>query len=453
MRVVISGLGDVGSYLADMLVREGHELTLIDSDVDRAVSMEEQLDANVIRGSAAHVSVLKDAKVHEADLYVALASMDEVNIVSASLAKALGARRVMARCHASTQKEHHLFPYASHFNIDYFIRPERLAAARIAKEIRSPMSPVIDQFARGTIEVLQVDIPDDSKWLNTPLCDLKLPRRMRVGLVKREDEVFIPDAQTTFVAGDHVILIGEYEAVKEASGLIQENQGNKRIKIVLYGAGDVGTGLIEYFSPEDAEIKLIEPNLAACERVSSEYPWVSVVNGHATSSRLLLEENVMDADVFVAATKDDEFNVMSCLQAVKFGIRPCLLTIHRPDYAGILVDIDELLGISAIVSPRLVTGEEILRYVTKDPYLILWELPGGYAQVIELRLQAEKSEIFGIEVKELPWPKGVLLLGIERADEIIVPTADDLILSKDSLFLLTMKSSRNRLLELFSTSI
>jgi len=177
------------------------------------------------------------------------------------------------------------------------------------------------------------------------------------------------------------------------------------------------------------------------------------VEGHAIHSKLLIEENVMDADVFVAATRDDENNVMSCLQAAKLGIRPSLLVIHRPDYVGILRDIGDILGISTTVSPRVVTGNELLRYVTDDNFMVLWEMKQGSAQIIRIRLRSDDSKIFGKSLRQLEWPVHALLLGIERADATIVPTADDTIQQNDSLMILTLSSNREKVLEMFESAL
>lgn len=453
MKIIVCGLGEVGMHLSDMLVREGHDLTVIEQDPERGATFEQNIDARVVRGSGTNIVTLKKAGAPDADIMLALTSMDEVNLIAASLAKALGTRRVIARNHSVLQHEQSIFDFAEHFGIDYFVSPERLAAAALAKEIRSPLAPIIDQFARGTIEVVGVSLEKDSPSVGVPLMNLKLPPRMRVGILQRGDKISIPSADTKLEAGDELVLIGAPDAIKPAVMQLQGKVKEKRSKVVLYGAGDVGYGLLDYFSAHEVNLKVIEPDLAQCEELSRLYPWVSVVRGEAIHTQLLLEENVMEADVFVAATRDDENNVMSCLQAAKLGIRPCMLVIHRPDYAGILIDIGDLLGIQSIVSPRLVAGNELMRYVTDEPYLVLWEHRANTAQMIQFRLQAGESPLYGRKVRDIRWPAGVLLIGIDRAGGTVVPSAEDEIRRLDSLLILTLRTSRDSVLELFRTSL
>ncbi|MEM6820691.1 MAG: Trk system potassium transporter TrkA [Verrucomicrobiota bacterium] len=453
MKIVICGIGEVGSHLARLLVENGHELVLVDPNPDSLSSIEETIDARIVIGSATSATTLKSIGIADTDIFLCLTSDDETNLVACSLAKALGAREVIARYHAPARQDHELFSYSDHFNIDYLVSPERLTAAHLAREIRSPISPVLDQFARGSIEVAQVELSENCPAVDFPLMDLKLPLRTRIGLIQRGSDVLIPSASEKLQANDQLILIGSPRPLAEAARQLVGEKKEKRFRLVVYGANDVTIALIENFNAFDVQIKVIEPDRARCEWISEHYPWVNVVEGHAIHSQLLIEENVMEADVFVAATRDDENNVMSCLQATKLGIRPSLLVIHRPDYAGILTDIGDILGINATVSPRIVTGTELLRYITTKPYVVLWEMNRGGAQIIRIRLKAESSDIFGKKVRDVVWPEHALLLGIERADGTLMPTADDTIEQNDALMVLVLPKSRESILKLFASAL
>ncbi len=452
MKIIISGIGEVGSHLAALLVEKGHELFLIDPQPESVSSLEEHLEARILIGSATSATLLKEAGVENADLFLSLTSNDEVNLVACSLAKALGAKEVVARYHAPARKDHQVISYSRHFGIDYLVSPERLAASTLAREIRSPLTPVLDQFARGSIEVAQLVLDDQSALLGIPLQDLKLPSRVRIGIIQRGDQIHIPSAREVLQSGDQIIIIGSPQGLTDTAHLFEGSSHRKKQRIVLYGAGDIGTALIENFTPHDVQIKLIEPDRQCCEQISERYPWVDVVQGEAIQSQFMIRENVMEADVFIAATRDDENNVMSCLQAAKLGIRPCLLVIHRPDYAGVMADIGDILGIQQTVSPRLVTGRELLRYVTEEPFMVLWEMPGKKAQIIRVRLQAEDSPIYRQHVRELSWPPGTMLLGIERSDGTTVPTAEDRFHPHDALLLLTRLDQRDALIDLFRSA-
>ncbi len=453
MKIVISGIGEVGSHLARLLVEGGHELILIDPSADSLASIEEHLDARVVLGSATSATILSEVGMEDTDVFLSLTSQDEINLVACSLAKGLGAREVIARYHAPAKQDHKIFSYSNHFNIDYLVSPERLTAAHLAREIRSPISPVLDQFARGSIEVTQVELSGKSSAVGKSLMELNLPLRTRIGLIQRGDNVLIPSASEELQAGDQVILIGAPQPLADATLLLEGQKKRKRFRLVIYGANDVTIALIENFSAFDVQIKVIESDRSRCEWLSEHYPWVKVVEGHAIHSRLLIEENVMDADVFVAATRDDENNVMSCLQAAKLGIQPSLLVIHRPDYAGILTDIGDILGINCTISPRIVTGIELLRYVTTKRYMVLWEMPNGQAQIIRIRLKAKTAAVYDTKIRDIAWPKHALLLGIERADTTLVPVADDTIQYNDSLMILTLPSTRDEVLELFAKAL
>jgi len=453
MKIVVCGIGEVGSHLARLLVEDGHELILVDPNPESLSSIEENLDARVVTGSATSATTLLSIGIGNVDLFLCLTSQDEINLVACSLAKALGAKEVIARYHAPARQDHQVFSYSRHFNIDYLVSPERLTAAHLAREIRSPISPVLDQFARGSIEVAQLELPSDSPCVGKSLMELKLPERTRVSLIQRGEEVLIPSASEELQTGDQLILIGSPQPLAETARLLEGERRKKRFRLVIYGANDVSIALIENFNTFDVKIKVIESDRSRCEWLSEHYPQVEVVEGHAIHSRLLIEENVMDADIFVAATKDDENNVMSCLQAAKLGIHPTLLVIHRPDYAGILSDIGDMLGIENTISPRVVTGTELLRYVTRKQFIVLWEMKNSGAQIIRFRLRGKSSPVFGQRVRDLDWPKHSLLVGIERADGTLVPTANDVLTQNDALMVLTLPKTREQVLKLFESAL
>lgn len=453
MKIVICGIGEVGSHLAHLLVERGHELVVVDSDAESLAAIEENLDARIVVGSATSAGTLQNIGMDDTDFFLCLTSQDEVNLVACSLAKGMGAKEVVARYHSPARRDHRIISYSNHFKIDYLVSPERLTAAHLAREIRSPISPVLDQFARGSIEVAQLELPAGSSFAGKSLKELGLPVRTRIGLIQRNKEVLIPTASETIREADQLILIGSPQPLAEAARRLEGESKKKRFRLVIYGANDVTTALIENFNTFDVRIKVIEADRERCEWLSEHYPWVEVIEGHAIHSKLLIEENVMDADVFVAATRDDENNVMSCLQAAKLGIRPSLLVIHRPDYAGILRDIGDILGINNTISPRVVTGNELLRYVTEENFMVLWQMREGSAQIIRIRLKGADSGLFGKSLRELEWPAHALLLGIERSDTTLVPTADDTIQPNDSLMILTLSNNREKILHMFESAL
>jgi trk system potassium uptake protein TrkA len=186
MDVVICGAGEVGSHAAEMLTSDGCSVTLIDTNADRLRGITESLDVRVLTGTAADAGTLREAGVDRADLIVGATNIDEVNLVVASMGRALGARRAIARVHHSSFLDSHGFDYEKHFNIDRLICPEFTTAGAIARSLRNPAALAIEDFAGGRIVMNEIVVSEKSPAIDHRLSDIPMPRRTRLAAVSRQ---------------------------------------------------------------------------------------------------------------------------------------------------------------------------------------------------------------------------------------------------------------------------
>jgi len=209
VNIVIVGLGEVGQHLAGSLLSQGHDLSLIESSETLAEELDERLDARVICGDGSSVLALAEARVAEADLFMALSGDNDANLMASSLAKALGVKRAISRVHPRVQREEWLFNYRQHFGIDYLFSTQRLAAVELAKHVRNPEGLLVEEIARGRIEVQQVQVAAGLALLGKPLRELSLPPRVRIGSIQRGERLLVAGAADVLEAGDLVTLFGE----------------------------------------------------------------------------------------------------------------------------------------------------------------------------------------------------------------------------------------------------
>jgi trk system potassium uptake protein TrkA len=172
-----------------------------------------------------------------------------------------------------------------------------------------------------------------------------------------------------------------------------------------------------------------------------------MIHGHGTSLRLLEEEHVGDADFFVACTRDDEENIMACLQVRKLGARKLYLAINRADYSEVIQTSRATLGIDVAVSPRLATATEVLRYISKEKYIELATLPGGVGRVIELKIVAG-SACDGHSVREIKWPVGSVVLALQHKGDARTPGPDDVLHAGDRIVCLLQPELLNDIVRL-----
>ncbi|TVR51203.1 MAG: Trk system potassium transporter TrkA [Puniceicoccaceae bacterium] len=436
MKVIIVGAGEVGKYLAEVLSQRDQDVTVLERDAELASELEQELDIRVLRQSGSSADALVRAGVESSDFFLAMTSDDETNLIASSLAKALGANQTFARIHDQTFRDASLINYQRHFGIDHLLNPERLAAVEMAKSIRNPGRVAVEDFGRGMIEVQAISIHKRAKVLGRPLAELKLSGKMRVGLVQRGSETIVANAGTVLEVGDTVTLFGAPEAIYEVLPLFDPvAERRQNVNVVILGGGEIGVSLVQLLSHTRFNLRIIEQSRAVCERLADAYPKINVIHGEGTSLRLLEEEQIGQADFFVACTRDDEDNIMTCLQASKLGTPHTLLSISRPDYIEILERLGGTLGIERAVSPRIATAQEVLRYVGKKSFTELVRLPEDSGVIVEIRV-GKDSPCVNKKLREVKWPKECLVVGLEHRYEVRTPGAEDTIRAGDWLLVL-----------------
>ncbi|MCH5376256.1 MAG: Trk system potassium transporter TrkA, partial [Planctomycetes bacterium] len=372
MKIVVLGAGTVGTWIADLLCQDRHSVTVVDVDPDHIRRINEELDVRAITGEAAHASVLFQADVLGADLCLAVTGDDEVNIVAASMAKAMGARRSIARVYAPVFRDLSTFDYQRHFGVDRMLSLEHLSATELARNIRTPDAFTVESFARGAIEVQEVIAAERMRAIDKPLKELRLPKGVRIGSIYRDGRLWIAGADDRVLVGDRITLIGRRENIDEVQDLFR-TASTPRKGIVIAGGGETGQHLARLLQGDRFAVVLMEESRDRCHVLANTLPNVTVVQADATRRAVLEEERVGSADVFVACTGDDENNIMAGVEAREIGAAKIMAVVGRPDYA----DIVGRLGIDVAVSPRDVMARQVMSFLQSGPVVARMPLPGG----------------------------------------------------------------------------
>ncbi len=438
MNIIIVGAGEVGQHLCTIM-GSNHDVTLIEREAELASRLDDEHDVRVVQGNGSHASVLVKAGVAKCDFFLAMTSDDKTNLLSSSLAKALGHKTTtITRIHDQTYNESSIINYQSHFGIDHLLNPEALSAVELAKAIRNPGRIAVENFARGQIEVQQIRVREKAKVLGKTLAELRLDPRIRVGYVQSGDTQEVAHAGTVLQPGDLVTVFGLPQVLFELRSIFNPDTEAESSRVVLYGGGETAIALIRMLANTRFRVRVLEKNPKVCQKLAESFPGITVINGDATSLRLMEEEQIGDADYFVACTKDDEANVMTCLQASKLGAKHVLLLVNRADYLDVLERLKETLGLELVVSPRLATANEVVRYISRDPYIDLARLGTGDSHIIEVKV-FPKSPADGKMLKEIKWPAKSVVVGLLHQTEATVPGANDLINGGDRLVAIVKK--------------
>lgn len=446
MNIIIVGAGEIGRHLAIELSKQEHSVSVIESDALSAMELQSEIEGKVVVGNGASVNTLAEANIGECELFLSLTSENSVNLMCASMVKSMGVERVISRVHPGLQREEWLFDFRGHFGIDHIFSSERLAAIELAKFIRNPDSLVVEEIARGRIELQQVRVSQKSDVIDVPLRELKLPANTRVALVSRDGDHEVANAETVLKEGDVVTVFG---APRKLRGLVERLQKEVLTKegprVVIFGGGEYGFSLAQMLESWNCRVRIFEEDPEVARDLTDRLSSTTVINADATSVTELEEEEVGDADFFVATSQSDEDNVMTCLQAHNLGAKNCLTLIHRADYARAISSSGRHFGVVAAVSPREAARKEISRYVTTESFHVVRELGDG--MVLQTHV-AKGSKADGKTVAELVWPDGCVLVGLLKGLQAIVPGADAELSAGDQVFAMVGKKATKKFLKL-----
>ena len=446
MKIIIVGAGEIGRHLAMSLSREAHSIVVIEKDAQVAAELEQQIDGKVITGEGASANILLEAGVGECELFLSLTSNTNVNIMAASMAKKLNAAKVIARVHPELQREEWLFDYRGHFQVDHVFSPERLSAIELAKFIRNPDSLMVEEIARGRIELQQVRVSHKSDAVGKKLSELKPPERTRVGSITRGGEHFVPSAADTLAAEDVVTIFGDPLKLRKLATRLQKGSDSKeQLRVVVFGGGEYGFSLAQMLESFDCKVRIIEKDAHRAQQLTGLLSDTTVINTDGTVLAELEEEQVGDADFFVAMSGSDEDNVMTCLQANNLGTKNCLTLIHRADYADAISASGRHFGVLAAVSPREATRRELERFLTSDQFHTVKKMGAG--EVIETEV-AKASIAAEHMISEVDWPEGCVIVARMRGLHAIVPGPEDVLSPGDMIYAMVAPKVRRKFLKL-----
>ncbi|MCA9134156.1 MAG: Trk system potassium transporter TrkA [Planctomycetales bacterium] len=430
MRIVVLGAGTVGSWIADLLCQHRHSVTVVDVDAAHTGRINEEMDVRAVTGSASECSVLFQADVLGADVCLAVTGVDEVNLVAASMAKAMGAKRSVARVYAPVFRDLSTFDYQRHFGIDRLLSLEHLTAMELARAIRNPGSITFEHFARGQLEVAEIEVTRRSDALHKPLKQLGLSPHVRLGTLQRGAKTWIASASDEIQIGDWLSLMGRPDDVEEIKKIFAKGDP-KRLFIAIAGGGETGYHLARALDHERHRVLLLEHNPERCDYLASHLTRATVVCADAMRKVTLEEERVGSCDFFVACTGYDENNIMAGLEAKELGAKQIMAIVGRPDYAEIV----GRLGIDVAVSERDAMARQILGLLTEGPILSQLQLPASDVFVLELEVM-EHSPVTRSTLAKADLPEGVLVAAVLQEDYVRVPAAGDCLVAGNTALVL-----------------
>ena len=414
MKIIILGAGQVGSSVAESLVSEANDITMVDVDSSRLALLQGRLDLRTVVGNASHPSVLVDAGADDADMVLAVTEHDETNLVACKLAATMfNTPTKIARIRSADYLTHPEIFSTENFCVDFAICPEQILTEYIEKLIEFPEALQVLDFAAGRVSLVAVRALIGGPLVGQQLQQLRkhVPNvDTRVAAIFRKDRPILPEGGTIIEAEDEVFFIAASEDIRIVMRELRKM--DKPVKrVMIAGGGKIGKRLGKTLE-KDYQVRIIEHNYQASKRLAAELNSALVLHGDATDETLLESENIAEMDMFCALTNDEENNIMSALLAKRMGAHKVISLINRRAY----VDLLQGSRIDIAISPAQVTIGSLLAYVRHGDVAAVHSLRRGAAEALELVVHgdAKSSNVVGRKIEEIKLPRGATIGAIVR---------------------------------------
>jgi trk system potassium uptake protein TrkA len=438
-RYVVMGAGEVGFHLARSLSAEGQVVTVVELDRVRQGRVADDLDALVVRGNGADLTVLQSAEVGTCDLFIAVSSSDEANLAASSLAKHLGAARCVVRVKSARGLMAHRKVYEGLFGADLLFSTQLLTTTRILNRIRGHNTMAIEYLAGGKVQLRKIHLDEASPLTGCPLRDVEMPEGSLVVAYFRGDELIIPSGNDKAQPGDDALIMGNEDVINAAELAVSSSRAHLGTVVIAAG-GATGFTVAQALDGLGAEVKIIERDSRRAEVLADQFPRFQIIHGDAADDSLLHAERIGKAQTFVALSGHDETNLMACLLAQDLGVPQVIPLVHRAEKAHLW----RRMGLEQVFSPRTLAYELIREYIDCGYSANIVSLRRGAAQAVERRIE-DASPVAGATLSEVSLPRGLIVGAVVRDETAFVPRGKDKLNVGDLLILFVQKEERDKL--------
>ncbi len=447
MNIIISGCGKIGSTIIASLVAEGHNIVAIDNNPTVITELTNIYDVMGICGNGVDSDILEEAGVTKADLFVAVAGSDELNMLSCFIARKLGAKYTVARIRSPEYNDKSLGLMKQQLEISLTINPERLAAHDLFNILKFPSAVKIESFSRRYLEIIEIRLKENSMLDGIKLSDIrsKFDAKVLVCCIQRNNEVFIPNGNFVLRSGDRIGITATHAELQKFFKILGIMQKQAK-DVMILGGGRLSFYLADMLTNIGTSVKIIEKDEKTCELLSEIIPKATIICGDGAQQELLVEEGLLSTDAFVSLTGMDEENILIAIFAESQNVPKVMAKVNREE----LISMAEKLGLDSIISPKKLVSDIIISYARAlqnsmgSNVETLYKLMDDQAEALEFNTK-EDAKIIGIPLKNLKLKKNILIGGIIRERKTIIPGGNDMILNGDKVVVI---ASNHRLQDL-----
>ena len=428
MKVMVVGAGKLGYKLAELMVMDNIDVTVVDYNQKTLDFVNENLDVLTVLANGIEISVLKELGIEHYKLLVATTNSDETNTLICSLAKKLGCETTIARIRNPDYMEQ--LDFIKHeLGIDYIINPDLATAQAIEKYLLKNYNFYSDEFVSGKVQMIDFNIEHMEEFVGKRLMDLENFEGLLITAISRNGEIIIPNGSTELMANDMIYVIGKTTDIQNLNNRISKDIINKEVeKVMILGGSNIGYYLAQKLTKDNILVTLVEQNKERCHQLSEDLGDILIIHGDGTDIHLLEEEGISSMDAFVGVTGFDEENLLMALMAKQSGVPKTIAKISRQNYTKII----DRLGIDAALNPIYITASEVLKVIRGGKIVSVSLLLGGDGEVTEIII-GKDLPIVGKSLEELKLPKGIIIGVIVHNGEVIIPNGKTRIQANDRI--------------------
>lgn len=446
MRIIIAGAFAIGSYLAKLLSRNKQEVVLMDQDEEKLGKLAIDYDLLTMHASATSIRSLKEARVEDTDLFIAVTPDECYNMTACGLAKALGAKKTVAKIDSSEYVDPQNKELFHEMGIISIIYPEMLAARDIINGLKMSWVRQRWDVHDGALVMLGIKLRETCKVLDKPLHEISGPDDpFHVVAIRRRGDTIIPRGSDVLKLYDLAYFMTTRNYIPYIRRVVGKEHYVDVKNVMVMGGGSTAVRAIRQM-PEYMQVKVIEKSVERCEALNSKFDDdILVINGDGRDLSLLSEEGICSTQAFVALTGKAETNILACLMAKRMGVRKTVAMVENVDYAYMA----ESLDIGTIVNKRAIAASHIYQMMLDANVHNVRFLMSADADVAEF-VPVQGSKVTRRPVKDLGLPKGMTIGGLVRNGEGVLVSGNTQIEAGDSVVVFCHNVSVKKLEGLFN---
>ena len=446
MKIVLVGGGKVGFALCRSLVAEKHDVVLIEQDeavLDHIVS---RFDIMGLLGNGADFAILEQAGVQECDIFIALTEHDEVNMISAVLAKKMGAKETIVRVR-NPEYSNSYFKEKNILGFSLIVNPELLAARAISNIIDFPNALSVERFSGGRVNLMEFVVKDSSGLCQMPISDFRKKfGNIIVCAMERDHQLMIPSGDITIQDRDRIFVTGN-----RVDMMLFHNYFKSRAvkSLLIVGAGKIAYYLLGILKDSRIDTKVIEINPERARLFSEKFPNLYIVQGDGTAKDILLEESAPNYDAVATLTGVDEENIITSMFLDRVGVHKNITKVNRTS----LLEIIHAPDFSSIITPKSIAVDTIMHFIRGrvnaqySDLQAMHHLANGQIETLQFQIK-EANKMTTKPLSQLKLKKGVLIAAIIRKGKTIFPTGEDRLEVGDQLLVTTLLPNITKIYDL-----